>query len=113
MSRRTCLHGAPAGRPGVFAQEIVAFLRQADGRNVRLVRNVAVQPEDGDVVAIRLRSEFEIRMDVDFGHSHLDGRKRLDVRIERVFAERNLDLFRFRPISHSNKKTNDLHRELG
>lgn len=94
----TCLHGSPSGCPGVFAQEVVALFRQANGRNVRLVGDVAVQSEDGHVVAIGLRREFEIRVDVDLGDAHLDGRQRLDVGIERILAQRDLDLFRFRPV---------------
>ncbi len=93
----TCLHGSPSGGPGVFAEEVVALLRQANGRNVGLVGDVAVQPEDGDVVAIGLRSEFEVRVDVNLGDANLDRRQRLDVRIERILAQRDLDLFRFRP----------------
>jgi hypothetical protein len=53
---------------------------------VRLVGDVAVQSEDGHVVAIGLRREFEIRVDVNLGDAHLDGRQRLDVRIERILA---------------------------
>jgi hypothetical protein len=53
-------------------------------------------------------------MDVNLGDAHLDGRQRLDVGIERILAQRDLDLFRFRPVHYIKLKEQKWmsHREM-
>lgn len=61
----TGLQGTPSTGPPVVAHQMHVLWWEADGRNVRSVLHVPVQPYHRHVVAVGLRCELEVRVDFD------------------------------------------------
>lgn len=87
----TRLQSTPSSDIGSPAQEGGILLWQADWLDVVLVVGIAIQDQDGDVKAIRLRSKSKIGMQPDFRYrEHLVGQG-FDVRVEDVVPQRHTD----------------------
>lgn len=57
--------GAPSRRYTDFAEESLAARRKAYGGDMGELLSGTVQAEDGDIEAVRLRGEFEVRVDLE------------------------------------------------
>lgn len=89
--RLTCLQSSPPSDVGSPAQEGGVLLGQADRLDVVLVVGIVVQDQDGDVEAIRLRSESEVGMQPHLGHREHLVRQGLDVRVQDVVTQGHSD----------------------
>lgn len=95
-----------------MAQEVLALVGQADGRDVRHVLYRPVQPEHGHVETVGLRRELEERMHADLAHAERVRRQRFHRRVDHVIAQRHLHLARRRsaPTKHDNARLTTLGR---
>lgn len=87
MTVPTCLKSPPAGDVGHPSEVDGALGRQADGHDVLAVLHRTVEHQYGHIVAICLRCEAKIGMQLDLGHCEHFVRQTLNFRMEDVIAQ--------------------------